>query len=114
MSLLGPVTDADLRRYQRHRHGLLTDVIRAQDERDLTPLTWTLSVHSLVGTVGGHHPTEIRETFDAWVIGLGLDRQPEQLHDTGRIHLRAATDDLWGRGVGVVVTADVWEDHPAE
>jgi hypothetical protein len=113
-SLLGPVTDADLRRWQRRRLDLLAELIRAQDERGLTPLAWTLAVHALVGKVTGDHPTEIRETFDAWVIALGLGRQPETHHDIGRVHLRAATDDLWGRGVGVVVIADLWEDHPAE
>lgn len=112
-SLLGPVTDADLRRWQRRRHDLFAELMRAQDDRDLKPLTWTLSVHSLVGKVTGNHPTEIRGTFEEWVIALGLDRSPEVHHDTGRIHLRAATDDLWGRGVGVTVTADMWEDHPA-
>src|SRR5690606_29444744 len=86
-SLLGPVTDADLRRWQRRRFDLLSELMRAQDQRELPPLTWTLSVHNLVGTVTGHHPTEIRRIFDAWVIALGLDRSPEVHHDTGRIHL---------------------------
>lgn len=113
-SLLGPVTDADLRRWQRRRFDLLSELMRAQDQRELPPLTWTLSVHNLVGTVTGHHPNEIRSIFDAWVTALGLDRSPEVHHDTGRIHLRAEAKDLWGRGVGVVVMADVWEDHPAD
>ena len=57
---------------------------------------------------------EIRSVIDDWVTALGLDRSPEVHHDTGRIHLRAEAKDLWGRGVGVVVMADVWEDHPAD
>ena len=56
----------------------------------------------------------LRSVIDAWVTALGLDRSPEVHHDTGRIHLRAEAKDLWGRGVGVVVMADVWEDHPAD
>src|SRR5690606_8750666 len=113
-SLLGLVTDADLRRWQRRRFALLIELMRAQDQRELPPLTWTVSVHNLVGTVTGHHPNEIRSVIDAWVTALGLDRSPEVHHATGRIRLRAEAKDLWGRGVGVVVMADVWEDHPAD
>lgn len=113
-SLLGPVTDADLRRWQRKRLDLLAELMRTQEERGLPPLVWTLDVHSLVGKVTGHHPTEVRAVFDDWVTALDLVRSPEQYHALGHTHLRAVKDDLGGPGVGVVVMADVWEDHPAD
>ena len=113
-SLLGPVTDADLRRWQQQRYDLLGQVLKAGQERDLPPLSWTLSVYALVGTATGHADDEKRAAFDAWVAALDLDRWDEQPHETGRIHLHAVSDDLWGRGVGVTVIADVWEEHPAE
>lgn len=113
-SLLGPVTDADLRRWQRKRHELLGALLDLQDKRALPPLSWTLSVHALVGQATGHANEERRAAFEEWVGVLDLNRWGEHHHDTGRIHLHAEAKDLWGRGVGVTVIADLWEDHPSE
>lgn len=112
-SLLGPVTDADLRRWQRKRHVLLGELLDLQDERALPPLSWTVGVHALIGAATGHADEEKRAAFDAWAGALEVDGW-EQPYDTGRIHLHAEAKDLWGRGVGVQVLADLWEDHPAE
>jgi hypothetical protein len=112
-SLLGPATDADLRRWQRKRYALLNELLDLQDEAGLTPLSWTLSVHHLVGKATGHHPDEIRSVFEDWVTALNVDRWAQHHHDVGRIHLRAEAKDLWGRGVGVTVIADLWEEHPS-
>lgn len=112
-SLLGPVTDADLRRWQRRRSELLDELIAFGEQRELPPLTWTLGVHTLIGAAGGHHDNERRDTFEDWVTALELEPW-EQRYETGRTHLHADTKDLWGRGVGVTVLADLWDDDPAE
>lgn len=112
-SLLGPVTDADLRRWQRRRYEVLGELLDIQDGRRMAPLSWTLSAHGLVGKAVGDHDGERRAAFESWATALGLARWGEHHHDTGRIHLSARLDDLWGRGVGVTVMADLWEDHPA-
>lgn len=112
-SLLGPVTDADLRRWQRRRFDLLGELIAFGEKRKLTPLTWSLGVHTLVGGAGGHHDTERRATFEDWAAALALEASEARL-ELGRIHLHAETRDLWGRGVRVQVMADLWEEDPAE
>lgn len=112
-SLLGPVTDVDLRRWQRRRYDLLGELVTFGEQRKLTPLTWSLGVHALIGSAGGYHDTERRAAFEDWVTALDLESW-EQRYETGRIHLHAETKDLWGRGVGVTVLADLWEDHPAD
>lgn len=110
-SLLGPVTDADQRRWQRSRLNVLVDLVEFGEEHKLTPLTWTLGVHALFGTSGGHHDTERRTVFEDWASALGLERWDHQ-YETGRIHLHAESKDLWGRGVLVQVMADLWVDEP--
>ena len=112
--LLGPVTDADLRRWQRQRLDLLVELVKFGEDRKLTPLSWTLSVHSLVGQATGHANEEKHAAFEAWTTALELARWGEHHHNTGRIHLHAAARDLWGRGVGVTVVADVWDVDPAD
>ena len=113
-SLLGPVTDADRRRWQRRWLDLLVELVKFGEDRKLTPLSWTLSVHALVGQATGHDSEEKRAAFDAWATALELARWGEHHHDTGRVHLHASARDLWGRDVGVTVIADVWDDEPAD
>lgn len=111
-SLLGPVTDADLRRWQRARFDLLGELIAFGEKRGLPLLTWTLGVHTLTGQPTDRPGVERRAACEAWAEALGIGLC-EQRGDFGRVHLRAATGDLWDRGVGVVVMADLWEDDPA-
>ena len=113
-SLLGPITDSDLRGWQRQRLDLLVELVKFGEDRKLTPLSWTLSVHALVGQATGHDSEEKRAAFEAWVTALELARWGEHHHETGRVHLHAATRDLWGRVVGVTVTADLLDDRPAD
>ena len=110
-SLLGPTTDADLRRWQRRRVDLLGEIITFGEQHELPPLTWTVGVHTLVGGASGCPDGERRAAFNAWADALGLESW-EHKHETGRVHLQAETDDLWGRGVRVQVMADLWEDEP--
>lgn len=112
-SLLGPVTDADLQRWQRKRFTLLSELIAFGEQHKLSPLTWTLGVHALSGQPTNHPDAERRAVCEAWARALGIE-VCEQSGDFGRVHLRAATGDLWDRGVGVVVMADLWEDDPAD
>lgn len=112
-SLLGPVTDADLRRWQRGRFDLLGELIAFGEQRGLPALTWTLGVHTLSGQPTSYPDAERRAVLVAWAEALGLPWE-EKRGDFGRVRLRAATGDLWDRGVGVVVMADLWDDEPTE
>lgn len=105
-SLLGPVTDADLRRWQCSRYDRLGELLRLGQDRRLPVLSWTLSDHALIGKATGHANEELRAAFEDWARALGIEWS-EYRNETGRIHLKAT-------GEGVVVMADLWEDHPAE
>lgn len=112
-SLLGPVTDADLRRWQRRRHELLGEFLDLMDERGLPVLSWKVGgAHALVGEATQLSSADKRAAYQEWVTALGLDEWAPSTSDTGRTHLHAVTDNWQGRGVPVVVVADVWDQNP--
>lgn len=112
-SLLGPVTDADLRRWQRRRYELFGEFLDLMDERGLPVLSWRVGNHALLGEATTQlSSAEKRHAFEAWVTALGLQEWVPHTSDTGRTHLHAATNDWQGRGVPVAVVADVWDDDP--
>lgn len=108
-SLLGLISDADRRRWQRRRHDLLGEFLDLADERDLPVLSWRVGDHSLVGEA--HQPDHAlrRRAWRIWVGALDLDEWKPHASETGRTHLHALTRDWQGRGVDVVVVADVWD-----
>lgn len=108
-SLLGPVTEADLRRWQRRRHELLGEFLDLMDERELTPLSWKVGNHALIGEATQLSSTDKRHAYEEWVAALGLEEWAPSTSDTGRTHLHAVTNDWEGRGIPVVVVADVWD-----
>lgn len=112
-SLLGPVTDADLRRWQRRRHDLLGEFLTLADERGLPVLSWKVGNHALVGEAHQPNHAARRHAWEAWVTALDLDRWEPSTSASGRTHLHAITRDWQSRGVDVAVVADVWDD-PAD
>ena len=111
-SLLGPVTDADLRRWQRRRHELLGEFLDLMDERELTPLSWKVGNHALIGEATHFSSADKRHAFREWVTALGLEEWAPSTSASGRTHLHAVTNDWRGRGVPVVVVTDVYDDDP--
>jgi hypothetical protein len=109
-SLLGPVTDADLRRWQRRRYDLLGEFLDLMDERGLPVLSWRVGGHALVGEATQLSSADRRDAYREWVAALGLEEWAPSTSDTGRTHLHAVTNDWRGRGVSVVVVADVWDN----
>lgn len=109
-SLLGPVTDADLRRWQRKRHVLLGEFLDLADTRSLPVLSWRIGDHALVGEA--HQPDHAarRHAWESWVTALELDQWAPSTSATGRTHLHAVTRNWQDRGADVVVVADVWEE----
>lgn len=110
-SLLGPVTDADLRRWQRRRLELLNEFADLADEQELPVLTWKVGDHALVGEA--HQPLR-RRAWEKWVEALGLDQWKPSTSENGRTHLHAVTRNWQGRGVDVVMIADVRDVEPAD
>lgn len=111
-SLLGPVTDADLRRWQQQRFDLLGELVRFGHERRLPVLTWTLGPHALVGRA---LDSDKRATFEAWVAALELNRVEDHVESTGAVRLYGDIGDLWGRRLGVTVMAYILaDDEPVE
>lgn len=113
-SLLGPVTDADLRRWQQRRLDLLVELVKFGHERCLPPLTWTLGPHALVGRALGADAGWQRAAFETWTAALELNRVEDHVEATGAVRLYADTEDLWGRGVGVTVMAYLLADEDAD
>lgn len=104
-SLLGPVTDADLRHLQQQRLDLLNELAKFGHEQRLPVLTWTLGPHALVGHALGSDRGQQRTAFEAWAAALELNRVEDYAETTGAVRLYADTGDLWGRGVSVTVMA---------
>lgn len=113
-SLLGPVTDADLRRWQRRRYELLGEFLDLQDQRGLPVLSWKVGNHALVGEAAGPDHADRRRAWEEWVTVLDLDQWAPSTSAAGRTHLHAVTRDWQGRGVDVAVIADVWDDEPTD
>lgn len=113
-SLLGPVTDADLRRWQRRRYEMLGEFLDLAEERGLPVLSWKVGNHALVGEAAGPDHAARRRAWEAWVTALGLDKWAPSTSAAGRTHLHAVTRGWEGRGVDVAVIADVWDDEPTE
>lgn len=109
-SLLGPVTDADRRRWQDRAYKLLGELLERGWEHDLPPIFWRLKDSAvIVGEPVGSG--DKRAVWEAWVTVLELDRWAEQPPTgSGRVHLHAVTKDWRGRHVDVAVIADVWEE----
>lgn len=114
-SLLGPVTDADLRRWQRRRYELLGEFLDLMDERGLPVLSWQVGGHTLVGTATQLSSRDKRQAYREWVTAIELKEWVPSTSETGRTHLHAVAENWHGRGVTVVVVADVWDaDEDAE
>ena len=111
-SLLGPVIDADLRRWQRRRYDLLGEFLDLGDRWDLPVLSWRVGDHSLIGEAHQPDHGHRRGAFRGWVTALELHEWKPSTSDTGRTHLHAVTRDWQGRAVDVVVVADVWDSEP--
>src|SRR5690349_6924942 len=113
-SLLGPGTDADLRRWQRRRHELLGEFLDLADTRRLPVLSWKVGNHALVGEAVDPEHAARRRAWEDWVGARGLDQWKPSTAGTGRTHVHAVTRNWQGRGVDVAVVADVWDDEPAD
>jgi hypothetical protein len=112
-SLLGPVVDADLRRWQRRRYVLLGEFLDLGDRRELPVLSWRVGDHSLIGEAQQPDHGHRRVAFCEWVDALDLYEWKPSTSATGRTHLHAMSRDWQGRAVDVVVVADVWDSESA-
>lgn len=111
-SILGPVTDADLRRWQMRRYELLGGILTVGAEQGLT---WLVSEHALVGQAHYSDHGERRSAIEAWAAALDLERADDHVYASGTsMRVRASTKDLWGRGGSVTVMADVVEKEPGD
>ncbi|OLT12940.1 hypothetical protein BJF79_03305 [Actinomadura sp. CNU-125] len=115
-TLLGPITDADLRRWQMQRYALLGDVLKVGQQHQLPPLTWRVTEYAVVGDLYGIPDGQRRRVFWAWVTALGLEtaNESETSSDSGSVYLRAAAPDGWRghRGeVGVWATVTTEGDE---
>lgn len=109
-SLLGPLTDADLRRMMRRRYKLLGEFLDLADEHDLPPLTWKVGNHALAGEATQPEYADRRRAWEQWVTVLHLERWEPSTSASGRTHLHAVTQDWRGSHVPVAVVADVFDD----
>jgi hypothetical protein len=105
-SLFGPVTDVDLRRWQRRNYLLLGKLL----DRDLPVIDWTVTPHTLLGRCSDTDPARRREAFQQWVTALCLDRWCDRVSPGGTVHLHAVTQNWDGTGVTIGVIADILED----
>lgn len=113
-SLLGPATDADLRRFQRRRYDLLGEFLTLAEERRLPVLSWRVGNHTLLGeSTAPDHAVRLR-AWEEWVEVLGLDQWAPSTSVSEWTHLHAVTRDWQGRGIDVAVVADVWDREPAD
>ncbi|TDD97720.1 hypothetical protein [Actinomadura rubrisoli] len=113
----GPVTNADRRRWQRRNQRLLAELLEFGEDKELPEdaelpvVWWQVTEHGLVGDCMQAEYADRRVAFDAWTDLLGLRRWPERT-SPGCTHLHAASPDWRGRGVSVIVRADVLADDP--
>jgi hypothetical protein len=118
MSLLGPVTDADRRVWQRRDLDALTRIVELTTAATLPPITWTLTGSGVHGRVGAYYDGEHDQAavWHEWAAALRtLCGEPEwerhtpgfggTVHHTAKFVLRL-TDRGWPR-CDVSILADV-------
>lgn len=110
-SLLGPVTEQDVTRWQLKGTKALVELLTHAHHEKLPALDWHLGTGSnLYGAV--QRPTfdraEKRAAFDRWTDYLGAARWPEHTGPDGRTRLRAQVEDY--RGVHITIAADLYDD----
>lgn len=110
-SLLGPITEQDMTRWQIKGNKALTELLTHAFHERLPALDWRIGTgSSLIGTV--QQPTfdarQKRAAFDRWADYLGAVRWPDYTGSDGRTRLRAKVEDY--RGVHVTITADLYDD----
>jgi hypothetical protein len=111
-SLLGPVTEQDMTRWQLKGVKALTELLTQAFRQQLPALDWQLGTgSSLYGTV--QQPTfdaaQKRAAFDQWARHLGADVWPETTDPAGGTRLRAKVEDHLG--VHVTIAADLYGDE---
>lgn len=111
-TLLGPVTDGDLRRWQLQRYRLLGDILEHGHKQDLPPLAWRVTPDILIGDATQIDMDERRVAFDAWVASLELDRLDDVSHSDGLVQLCAIGVNLWNRRTKIRVVAHILNDLP--
>ncbi|MGK5533421.1 hypothetical protein [Streptomyces sp. URMC 129] len=123
MSILGEITDADRRRWQREKANRLIELLAAGANAELPPVTWSVpATGALYGQAMDPEPAARRVAFEAWATWLEgryghedrltVERWPEREHN-GYVHLHVVVAKDIGTGrplVEIVVTADVATD----
>jgi hypothetical protein len=112
MSILGPVTAAERRGWQRRNALALVELLKAAHEGDLPPLAWSVTtVTGLVGRCTEMGAQAQREAFEAWATFLApVERWPER-RNSDRTHLHATRERYGtGQGVQVVIMADLYDE----
>jgi hypothetical protein len=113
VSILGPVTDAERRGWQRRNAFALVELLKAANDVDLPPLAWSVTtVTGLVGRCTEMGAQAQREAFEAWAKFLApVKRWPER-RNSDRIHLHATRERYGaGPGVQVVIMADLYDEE---
>jgi hypothetical protein len=113
-SLLGPITDQDVTRWQNRGARALTDLLAEAFREKLPPLVWRLgSGSSLHGTADSPtlDPAGRRAAFDRWARHLAAVVWPETTDPAGGTRLRARVDDY--HGVHVTIAADLYDSDPS-
>lgn len=114
-TLLGPITDEDLRRWQMMRYALLGDLLQVGQQHKLPPLTWRVTEFAVVGDLYGIPPGQRRAVFEAWVTALDLEPENEAGASSENVHLRATAPDGWRghrgeMGIRATLVADETEE----
>jgi hypothetical protein len=84
------ITHGEQATWQRRAAMELTAILQAH--RDLPIIAWTIGTagSSLVGRVNGlARAGQVRTTFEAWRLALGLTEQSEVTSSGGAVYLRA-------------------------
>ncbi len=116
MSLFGPVTDSDRRRWQMRAVRVLSEILTGPGA-ELPPLRWSINAHA---GLTGHVEIPLvddeldraaaRQHFDAWAQALGAQVRPPT-RDLLGLRLYAFREEYPGR-VDVAVIADLGQDAP--